>query len=64
MKKWYLFYSQDAYTEKLQQLDGEIQSADKQVVAKLQQVVGESDRTIDKNADGETFPRAFSFFVW
>lgn len=64
MKKWYLFYSQDAYTEKLQQLDGEIQSADKQVVAKLQQVVGESDRTIDKNADGETFPRAFSFVPW
>ncbi len=64
MKKWYLFYSQKAHAGKLQQLVGEIQSADKQMVVKLQQVVGEFGGTMNNSTEGEDFPWAFSFVPW
>ncbi|MCD8296050.1 MAG: PDDEXK nuclease domain-containing protein [Prevotella sp.] len=64
MKKWYLFYSQKAYAAKLQQLVGEIQSADKQMVVKLQQLVGEFGGTMNNSTEGEDFPWAFSFVPW
>ena len=43
MKQWYLFYC--SKPEKLHQLGGKLQGADKQVDIKLQQVVGEIDDT-------------------
>lgn len=63
-KKWYLFYSQETHSKKLQQLGGEIQSIDNQMVTKLKQVVGEFGGTIDNNAESETFPLAFLFVPW
>lgn len=64
MKKWYLFYSEEIHSQKLQQLGGEIQSIDNQMVTKLKQVVGEFGETIDNNTESETFPLAFSFVPW
>lgn len=64
MKKWYLFYSEETYSKKLQQLGGEIQSIDNQMVTKLKQVVGEFGGTIDNNTESENFPLAFSFVPW
>lgn len=64
MKKWYLFYSEETHSQKLQQLGGEIQSIDNQMVTKLKQVVGEFGETIDNNTESETFPLAFSFVPW
>ena len=43
MKQWYLFYCSEP--EKLHQLGGKLQGANKQVDIKLQQVVGEIDDT-------------------
>jgi hypothetical protein len=41
MKKWYLFYSNDADAEKLQRLVGELQASINQERIKLQRPVGE-----------------------
>jgi len=41
MKKWYLFYSNDSDTEKLQRLVGELQASINQERIKLQRPVGE-----------------------
>lgn len=64
MKKWYLFYSQEVHTEKLQQIGGELQNSDTQTVTKLQQIVGEFKKDIDSIDEGHTFPLLFSFVPW
>ena len=67
MKKWYLFYSNDADTEKLQRLVGELQASINQERIKLQRPVGE----IVKQPVSETwntmsidFPLPFALVPW
>lgn len=45
---------QETHSQKLQQLGGEIQSIDNQMVTKLKQVVGEFGGTGQKNMSLET----------
>lgn len=63
MKKWYLFYSQEACIEKLHQLGGELQNIDYQMSTKLHQVGAEIHEEADING-GEIFPLPFSFVPW
>lgn len=63
MKKWYLFYSSEAYAEKLHQLGGKCQGIDNQITTKLHQVGAEIHEETDMNG-GETFPLPFSFVPW
>lgn len=63
MKKWYLFYSSEAYAEKLHQLGGKCQGVDNQITTKLHQVGAEIHEETDMNG-GETFPLPFSFVPW
>lgn len=67
MKKWYLFYSNDADTEKLQRLVGELHASINQERIKLQRPVGE----IVKQPVSETwntmsidFPLPFALVPW
>ena len=67
MKKWYLFYSNDADTEKLQRLVGELQASINQERIKLQRPIGE----IVKQPVSETwntmyidFPLPFALVPW
>ena len=64
MKKWYLFYSQKAHAEKLQQLVGELQNTDNLTTKKLQQLGAEIQEAPGIIADGEAFPMPFSFVPW
>ena len=64
MKKWYLFYSQKAHAEKLQQLVGESQNTDNLTTKKLQQLGAEIQEAPGIIADGEAFPMPFSFVPW
>lgn len=63
MKKWYLFYSSEAYAEKLHQLGEKCQGIDNQIATKLHQVGAEIHEETDMNG-GETFPLPFSFVPW
>lgn len=63
MKKWYLFYSSEAYAEKLHQLGEKCQGVDNQITTKLHQVGAEIHEETDMNG-GETFPLPFSFVPW
>ena len=62
MKQWYQFYS--AAIPKLQQLDGEFQIPDSQSGAKLQQLVGELQRTEDSQDRGMDLPGLFMCVPW
>ena len=67
MKQWYLFYCREP--EKLYQLGGELQSADKQIDVILPQVVGELDeaklpQAAGENTEGVLFPKIFAIVPW
>lgn len=62
MKQWYQFYS--TAIPKLQQLDGEFQIPDSQSGAKLQQLVGELQRTEDSQDRGMDLPGLFMCVPW
>ena len=67
MKKWFLFYTNHASSEKLQRLIGELQSSINQERLKLQRTVGElmkqpvSENWNDTNND---FPIPFALVPW
>jgi len=67
MKKWYLFYTNHASSEKLQRLIGELQSSINQERLKLQRPVGElvkqpvSENLNDASND---FPTPFALVPW
>lgn len=67
MKKWYLFYSNDADTEKLQRLVGELQSSINQERIKLQRPVGEIVKQPVSEIWNTTFvefPLPFALIPW
>ncbi len=63
MKKWYLFYTNHALSEKLQRLVGELQSHDSLLVAKLHQAGGELSEEKLHQVGGE-FPLPFALVPW
>lgn len=63
MKKWYLFYTNHASSEKLQRLVGELQSHDSLLVAKLHQAGGELSEDKLHQVGGE-FPLPFALVPW
>ena len=67
MKKWYLFYSNDADTEKLQRLVGELQVCINQERIKLQRPVGEMvKQPVSEiwNTTSTDFPLPFALVPW
>lgn len=67
MKKWYLFYSNDADTEKLQRLVGELQTSINQDRIKLQRPVGEIEKqsvSEIRNPPSIDFPLPFALVPW
>ncbi len=64
MKKWYLFYSANNATSKLQQLVAELQISENQQNIKLQQLGSEIQEVDFNKEDGVSFPLAFSFVPW
>ena len=67
MKKWYLFYSNDADTEKLQRLVGELQASINQERIKLQRPVGEIvKQPVSEiwNTTSTNFPLPFALVPW
>ena len=64
MKKWYLFYSTNKASEKLQQLVGELQSSDNKQDTKLHQLGKEIQEAEYNDELGLAFPLAFSFVPW
>ena len=67
MKKWYLFYSNDADTEKLQRLVGELQASINQERIKLQRPVGEIvKQPVSEiwNTTSIDFPLPFALVPW
>lgn len=67
MKKWYLFYSNDADTEKLQRLVGELQASINQERIKLQRPVGEIvKQPVSEiwNTTSANFPLPFALVPW
>ncbi len=67
MKKWYLFYSNDADTEKLQRLVGELQASINQEHIKLQRSVGEIvKQPVSEiwNTTSIDFPLPFALVPW
>ena len=64
MKKWYLFYSQEAHAEKLHQLGRELQKTDNQTSIKLHQLGAEIQEEADFIDGGKAFPLPFSFVPW
>ena len=67
MKKWYLFYTHHASSEKLQRLVGELQSSINQERLKLQRPIGELVKQpvseIGHDASNE-FPLPFALVPW
>lgn len=61
MKRWYLFYSQDCATQKLEQLGQEIQNVANQRIVKLDQVGQEIK--IQQN-EGIPFPAVLALVPW
>jgi len=67
MKKWYLFYSNDSDTEKLQRLVGELQASINQEHIKLQRPVGEIvKQPVSEiwNTTSANFPLPFALVPW
>ena len=64
MKKWYLFYSTNKASEKLQQLVGELHSSDNKQDTKLHQLGVEIQEAENNDELGLAFPLAFSFVPW
>lgn len=64
MKKWYIFYSSNKATQKLQQLGAEIQGIDNKQNTKLHQLGAEIQEVGYNNELGVAFPLAFSFVPW
>lgn len=67
MKKWYLFYSNDADTEKLQRLVGELQASINQERIKLQRPIGEIvKQPVSEiwNTTSTEFPLPFALVPW
>lgn len=67
MKKWYLFYSNDADTEKLQRLVGELQASINQERIKLQRPIGEIvKQPVSEiwNTTSANFPLPFALVPW
>ena len=67
MKKWYLFYSNDPDTEKLQRLVGELQASINQERIKLQRPVGEIvKQPVSEiwNTTSANFPLPFALVPW
>ena len=67
MKKWYLFYSNDSDTEKLQRLVGELQASINQERIKLQRPVGEIvKQPVSEiwNTTSTNFPLPFALVPW
>ena len=67
MKKWYLFYSNDPDTEKLQRLVGELQASINQERIKLQRPVGEIVKQPVSdiwNTTSANFPLPFALVPW
>ena len=67
MKKWYLFYSNDSDTEKLQRLVGELQASINQERIKLQRPVGEIvKQPVSEiwNTTSANFPLPFALVPW
>ena len=63
MKKWYLFYTNQKSTLKLQRFVGELQSSVKQVNQRIQQPVGEIVKQSVLDI-GEEFPLPFALVPW
>ena len=67
MKKWYLFYSNDADAEKVQRLVGELQESINQELIKLQRPVGEIEKQPVSeilNTTSIDFPSPFALVPW
>lgn len=64
MKKWYLFYSTNKASQKLQQLVGELQNTDNKQNTKLHQLGAEIQEAEYNDELGLAFPLAFSFVPW
>ena len=67
MKKWYLFYTNHASSEKLQRLIGELQSSINQERLKLQRPVGELVKqpvSETENDASNDFPIPFALVPW
>ncbi len=67
MKKWYLFYSNDADTEKLQRLVGELQASINQERIKLQRPIGDIvKQPVSEiwNTTSTNFPLPFALVPW
>ena len=67
MKKWYLFYTNHASSEKLQRLVGELQSSINQERIKLQRPVGELMKQSVSETENDTsneFPLPFALVPW
>ena len=67
MKKWYLFYSNDSDTEKLQRLVGELQASINQERIKIQRPVGEIvKQPVSEiwNTTSANFPLPFALVPW
>lgn len=67
MKKWYLFYTNHASSEKLQRLIGELQSSINQERLKLQRPVGELVKqpvSETENDASKQFPLPFALVPW
>lgn len=64
MKKWYIFYSSNKTSQKLQQLVAELQNTDNKHSTKLHQLGVEIQETELSTNLGFTFPLAFSFVPW
>ena len=63
MKKWYLFYTNQKSSLKLQRFVGELQSSVNQVNLRLQQPVGEVVKSSFSDID-EEFPLPFALVPW
>jgi predicted nuclease of restriction endonuclease-like (RecB) superfamily len=63
MKKWYLFYTNQNSSLKLQRFVGELQSSVKQVNQRIQQPVGEIVKQSVSDI-GEEFPLPFALVPW
>lgn len=63
MKKWYLFYTNQKSSLKLQRFVGELQSSVNQVNLRLQQSVGEVVKYLFSDVD-EEFPLPFALVPW
>jgi predicted nuclease of restriction endonuclease-like (RecB) superfamily len=63
MKKWYLFYTDNVETEKLQRVVGELQASDNQISKKLDQL-GKVFTDEKVHQVGGEFPLPFALVPW